>query len=269
MLAKVKITMSNEVQYPKNPAKSVTARALAVLGAFRVEEPAMTLSQLARVAGLPVATVYRLAGELEEGRFLERDSSGLYRLGVRMWEMGLLTPVHGHLREAAMPFLLNLQYATRETVQLAVCDGADAVYIEKLTMNTLTPVQTRVGSRIPLHATAVGEAILAFSEPAFIDVMSNMPLTRYTDSTMTTKRVLLKELDNIKSRGFAHSTEEYMPGSTAIAAPVLVHGRVEAAIGLVNYELREDLEVFVPELLEACAGLGHRLEELQAAEQAS
>jgi DNA-binding IclR family transcriptional regulator len=261
--------MSDEVQYPKNTAKSVTARALAVLGAFRVEEPAMTLSQLARVAGLPVATVYRLAGELEEGRFLERDSSGLYRLGVRMWEMGLLTPVHGHLREAAMPFLLNLQYATRETVQLAVCDGVDAVYIEKLTMNTLTPVQTRVGARIPLHATAVGKAILAFSDPAFVEVMTSMPLARYTDHTITTKRALLKDLAEIRETGWAYSREEYLLGSLAIAAPVMVNGKVEAAIGLLNYQLRDDLEVCVPELLEAAAGLGKRLEELQATEQAS
>ncbi len=261
--------MSDEVLYPKSTAKSVTARALAVLGAFRVDEPAMTLSQLARVAGLPVATVYRLAGELEEGRFLERDSSGLYRLGVRMWEMGLLTPVHGHLRETAMPFLLNLQYATRETVQMAVCDGSDAVYIEKLTMNTATPVQTRVGSRIPLHATAVGEAILAYSDPAFIEVMTSMPLTRFTDRTMTTKRVLLKELEAIRERGFSHSTEEYLPGSTAVAAPVVVNGRVEGAIGVVNYELRKDLDSVVPELLAACAGLGARLEELTTRADAS
>lgn len=261
--------MSEEVQYPKSTAKSVTARALAVLGAFRVDEPAMTLSQMARVAGLPVATVYRLAGELEEGRFLERDASGMYRLGVRMWEMGLLTPVHGHMRETAMPFLLNLQYATRETVQLAVCDGTDAVYIEKLTMNTSTPVQARVGHRFPLHATAVGKVILAYSDPAFVDIMTNMPLTRYTDRTVTTKRALLKDLASIRAQGFAHSTEEYLMGSTAIAAPVMVNGKVEAAIGVLNYHLREDLEVFVPELLEACAGLGARLEELQETEQAS
>ncbi len=260
--------MSEAREFPKSTAKSVTARALAVLGALSAQEPSMTLSQLARVAGLPVATVYRLAGELEEGRFLQRDASGRYSLGVRMWEMGLLTPVHGHMREVAMPFLLNLQYECRETVQLAVCDGVDAVYIEKLTLDTKTPVQSRIGARIPLHATAVGQAILALSDPGFIDVITGMPLPRFTDSTVTTPRALNKMLDQVREQGFAHSTEEYVPGSTAIAAPVMVNGKVEAAIGIVNYELRDDLEVFVPQLIEAAAGLGRRLKELAADPQA-
>ena len=256
--------MSNVAQFPKSTAKSVTARALAVLGALSAQEPSMTLSQLARVAGLPVATVYRLAGELEEGRFLQRDAAGRYSLGVRMWEMGLLTPVHGHMREVAMPFLLNLQYESRETVQLAVCDGVDAVYIEKLTLDTKTPVQSRIGARIPLHATAVGQAILAASDQSFIDVILGMPLPRFTDSTVTTPRALGKLLEQVREQGFAHSTEEYVAGSTAIAAPVMVNGKVEAAIGIVNYELRDDLEIYVPQMLEAAAGLGHRLEELAA-----
>lgn len=256
--------MSAAQEFPKSTAKSVTARALAVLGALSAQEPSMTLSQLARVAGLPVATVYRLAGELEEGRFLQRDAAGRYSLGVRMWEMGLLTPVHGHMREAAMPFLLNLQYECRETVQLAVCDGVDAVYIEKLTLDTKTPVQSRIGARIPLHATAVGQAILAFSDEAFIEVIAGMPLPRFTETTVTTPRALHKMLDQVREQGFAHSTQEYVLGSTAIAAPVFVNGKVEAAIGIVNYELREDLEIYVPSMLEAAAGLGRRLEELQA-----
>lgn len=254
--------MAKTAPTPPTPAKSVTARALSVLGAFHVEDPQLTLSQISRATGLPVATVYRLAGELEEGGFLQRDSRNRYSLGVRLWEMGLLTPVHGHLREIAMPFLLNLQYNTRETVQLAVCDGLDAVYVEKLTMRTDVPVQSRIGARIPLHATAVGQALLAFSTPEFIDQIAALPLVQYTEHTVTTPRDLRRSLDDVRTRGYALSTEEYLAGSTAIAAPVIVDGRVEAAIGLVNYELRDDIEQFVPDLLAASAGLTQRIEEL-------
>ena len=247
---------------PPTPAKSVTARALSVLGAFHVEEPQLTLSQISRATGLPVATVFRLAGELEDGGFLQRDTSNRYSLGVRLWEMGLLTPVHGHLREIAMPFLLNLQYATRETVQLAVCDGLDAVYVEKLTMVTDVPVQSRIGARIPLHATAVGQAMLASSPAEFIEQIAALPLTKYTPHTVTTKRELTRSLERVRTQGYALSTEEYLPGSTAIAAPVIVNGRVEAAIGVVNYDLRDDIERFVPDVLAACDGLTRRIDEL-------
>lgn len=253
--------MTTESSPVPTPAKSVTARALSVLGAFSAVTPRLTLSQISRTTGLPVATVYRLAGELEEGGFLQKDPSGGFRLGVRLWEMGLLTPVHGRLREVAMPFLLNLQYATRETVQLAVCDGLDAVYVEKLTSEVGIPVQTRIGARIPMHATAVGQVMLAYGSEELIDAVVSAPLTQYTENTITSKRALLKELSIIRERGYALSTEEYVAGSTAIAAPVIVRGQVEAAIGVVNYTLREDIEVCYPALNDACLGFATRLEE--------
>ena len=253
--------MSTESTPGPTPAKSVTARALSVLGSFSAVTPRLTLSQISRTTGLPVATVYRLAGELEEGGFLQKDPAGGFRLGVRLWEMGLLTPVHGRLREVAMPFLLNLQYATRETVQLAVCDGLDAVYVEKLTSEVGIPIQTRIGARIPMHATAVGQVMLAYGSEEQIDAVVSTPLTQYTESTITSKRALLKELSVVRERGYALSTEEYLAGSTAIAAPVIVRGQVEAAIGVVNYTLREDIEVCYPALEEACLGFAKRLEE--------
>ncbi|TFB69771.1 IclR family transcriptional regulator [Cryobacterium glaciale] len=245
----------------KSSAKSVTARALAVLAAFDVETPLLTLSQLARKAGLPVATVYRLAGELEDGRFLDRDNAGRYGLGVRLWEMGLLTPVHGRLRETAMPFLLNLQYECRETVQLAVCDGTNAIYIEKLTSETSVPIQSRIGARIPLHATGIGKALLAFSSDDFTEAILAMPLTQFTPETISDRRVLLRQLAQIRQRGYSVSHQEYSLGSSSLAAPVMVNGSVQAAIGIVSYELRTDLTQYAPALLGAAKSLAQRLED--------
>ena len=246
-----------------NTAKSVTARALSVLGAFSLTEPELSLSQLARAAGLPVATVFRLARELEEGRFLDRNDAGKYSLGVHLWEMGLLSPVYGRLRENAMPFLLRLHVATGETVQLAVIDGFDAIYIEKLTSEIAVPIQTRIGSRIPLHATGVGKVLLAFSPASFTDVFLGTRLARFTEATVTNRRSLAKDLAQVVDDGFARSTEEYVLGSTSIAAPVIVDGTLVAAVGLVNYEL-SSLERHVPALLEVSASLSIRLGELKA-----
>jgi len=206
--------------------------------------------------------VFRLVGELEEGGFLQRDASNFYSLGIKLWEMGLLTPVHGRLRELAMPFLLNLQFVTRETVQLAVCDGLDAVYIEKLTSEVDRSAQSRIGARIPLHATAVGQVLLAFSDQHLVDAILDLPLTKYTESTITTQRYLLKELEQVRLRGYAYSRGEYLAGSVAIAAPVFVNGEVEAALGVVNYEQREDIEACVADVLKAGDSFSRLLEEL-------
>ena len=259
--------MSTTSSTPPAPSKSVTARALSVLGAFSALTPKLNLSQISRATGLPVATVFRLAGELEEGGFLQRDGSNFYSLGIKLWEMGLLTPVHGRLREIAMPFLLNLQYRTRETVQLAVLDGLDAVYVEKLTSEVGVPIQSRIGSRIPLHATAVGQVLLAYADSSLIDQVVDSPLTKYTDETITSKRALLRELSNVRDRGYAYSASEYLDGAVAIAAPVFVNGKIEAATGVVNYDNRADIEECYSSLLEACTGFSARLEELKKSGQ--
>lgn len=251
---------------PPTPSKSVTARALSVLGAFSAVTPRLTQSQISRATGLPVATVFRLAGELEEGGYLQRDDANFYSLGIKLWEMGLLTPVHGRLREIAMPFLLNLQYITHETVQLAVCDGLDAVYVEKLTSEIAGPSESRIGARIPLHATAVGQVLLAYSDADLIDQIVDYPLTKYTEKTLTSKRELLRELSNVRDRGFAVTKEEYLAGSVAIAAPVFVNGKIEATCGVVNYSLRDDIENCYPALLDACTGFSLRLEALVGSE---
>jgi DNA-binding IclR family transcriptional regulator len=260
--------MSSTISTPPIPSKSVTARALSVLGAFSALTPKLTLSQISRATGLPVATVFRLAGELVEGGFLQRDQSNYYSLGIKLWEMGLLTPVHGRLREIAMPFLLNLQYVTRETVQLAVCDGLDAVYVEKLTSEISVPIQSRIGARIPLHATAVGQVLLAYADSQLIDQIVEMPLTKYTDNTITTKKNLLRELSNIRDRGYSYSTGEYLTGSVSIAAPVIVNGKIEAAMGVVNYDERADIEECYAAVFEACQGFSHRLETLSGTDLA-
>jgi DNA-binding IclR family transcriptional regulator len=258
--------VSEPEDFPKNTARSVTARALAVLGAFSIDAPSLTLSELARRSGLPMTTVFRLAAELEEGRFLDRNSAGRYTLGIHLWEMGLLTPVHGRLRETAMPYLLNLQYECRETVQLSICDGVDGVYIEKLTSVTSAPIASRLGARMPLHATGVGKALLAFSSEAFVDVVLGMPLKRFTEDTITNKRALLKELAITRERGYSTSHQEYLLGSVSLAAPVLIDGVAVAAIGIINYTARTDLIQYVDQLREAAAGLAGRLQEVAASE---
>jgi DNA-binding IclR family transcriptional regulator len=108
----------------------------------------------------------------------------------------------------------------------------------------------------------VGKALLAFSDPAFVDTVLGMPLARYTDDTTTSRHTLAKQLAQVVEDGFAHSRQEYLLGSTSIAAPVLVNGIVKASIGIVNYE-EADLNEWAPALLHASEALGTRLEELR------
>jgi DNA-binding IclR family transcriptional regulator len=139
----------------------VVDRALSVLAAFDEEHRRLTLSDLARRTGLPLSTARRLAVQLAEWGALERDETGRYSIGLRLWEVASLAERGLSLRDVASPFLDDLNVATRQHIQLAVLDGQDAVVLDRRTGATLLPVRYRIGGRLPLIATAVGIVLLA------------------------------------------------------------------------------------------------------------
>lgn len=244
------------------PGQSVTARALALLGAFDVAHPRLSLTELARRADLPLATAYRLAGELESWRALDRDDDGFYRIGLRLWEAGLLAPVSSRLRAIALPFMQDLYEATRENIHLAVRDGFDALYVEKLSGHRSVPIISRIGTRLPMHSTGVGKALLAHAEPAFIQAYCQRPLPRYTRCTITERGRLLRELRTTAERRYALTNEEMTLGSCSVAVPIpLDGGTPTAALGIVVHSVRADLAKQVPALHAAAEEIAARLAE--------
>src|SRR3954464_2278868 len=187
---------------PDPPAsRSVTLRATAVLGAFDREHRCLTLSQLSRRSGLPLATVHRLPADLVEGRLLVRRGDGRYEIGARMWKLGLLAPATD-LRELALPHLQDLVAGTGHTVHPAVPDGAGALVIERLAGTKTIPTRHSPGGRLPLHCTAVGKALLAYAPTLLLDEVM-VDLRRNTAYTVTDPRVLHRQLDEIRRSGLA------------------------------------------------------------------
>lgn len=246
----------------RDPGQSVTARALALLGAFDAGHPRLTLSDLARRTGLPLATVHRLTRELEAWRALERDADGHYHIGLRLWEIGLLAPVASRLREIALPFMQDLYEATRENIHLAIRDGFDALYVEKLTGHRSVPIISRTGGRLPMHATGVGKALLAFQNPGFIHAFCERPLERPTRYTIVERGRLLRELALVRDRGYATTSEEMTLGSFSVAVPILDEaGTATAALGIVVHSVRADPGKLAPPLRAAAEGIARRLAE--------
>ncbi|WP_213451996.1 IclR family transcriptional regulator [Rhizomonospora bruguierae] len=244
----------------RTAGSSVTSRALAILAAFDIERPVLTLTDIARRTDLPLPTVHRLVGELAAWGALTRGPDGGYRIGVRLWEVALLSPLHTRLREIAVPFLHDLYETTRENIHLAVRNGTEALYIEKFTGHRAVPIISRVGGRLPLHATGVGKALLAFSGPAFVASYLHDPLPRCTPYTITEPGRLAGELALVRRRGWAQTREEMTLGSCSVAVPVLdPDGTVTASLGIVVHSLRANLERLVPALRGAARDVAGRL----------
>ena len=241
-----------------DPGVSVTARALALVGAFDEEHRRLGLTELASRAGLPVPTAHRLVGELVAWGALARQDDGSYVIGRRLWALGLLAPVNTDLVATASPFLHDLFGATHATVHLAVRDELEALYLDRLRGRASVPVVSTVGSRLPLHATGVGKVLLAHA-PAEAQRRVLADLTRVTPYTVTQPGALRRQLDRVREEGWASTSEEMSPGACSVAVPVRRSGAVIAALGVVVPSLRRDRARLVAALQVSACGIERAL----------
>jgi DNA-binding IclR family transcriptional regulator len=238
------------------PARSVTSKALSVLGTFDATHSRRTLTEIAVAANLPLSTAHRLVAELVAWQGLSRGADGCYEIGRRIWDLGSLAAVSRELREAALPFMQDLSATTGENVHIAVLDGMAALYVDRISGRGSVPVVSRPGARLPLHATGVGKVLLAHADP---DVQRAYlrNLTRLTAYTVVEPRRLLRQLADTRRRGFATTSEEMTMGASSIGAPICdTDGRVRAALGLVTSSHRRDLSRLAPAVQVAARSIG-------------
>jgi DNA-binding IclR family transcriptional regulator len=240
------------------PGATVTSRVLALLGAFDAQHRRLTLTDMARRAELPAPTAHRLVAELEAWGALTRQESGDYVIGRRLWNVGLLAPVQTGLRETASPFLHDLYGATLATVQIAVRDGDAALYLDRLSGHASVPVVSRLGSRLPLHATGVGKVLLAHA-PRDVQQHVLSHLTRITAHTIVHAGVLATQLERVRRDGYATTTEEMTLGACSVAAPVFRGDDVIAALGFVVPSLKGNRPRLVSALRVAAQGISRSL----------
>ena len=220
------------------PGATVASRVLALMGAFDERHRRLTLTELAARAGLPVPTAHRLVGELVGWGALARTPAGEYVVGRRIWDLGLLAPVQSGLRELASPYLHDLYGATLATVHLAVRDGSEVLYLDRLAGHASVPVVSTVGSRLPMHATGVGKVLLAHAPaPVLQDVLAHLP--RITPYTVTQPGLLRRQLAKVLKDDHATTTEEMSLGACSIAVPIRRGQDVVAALGIVVPSLKD------------------------------
>jgi IclR family acetate operon transcriptional repressor len=238
---------------------SVLERAMSLLNSFGPDRTELGISELARRTGLAKSTTHRLAGELVRLGLLEPAGSGV-RLGMHLFELGQLVPRQRTLKDAALPFMEDLREATQNNVHLAVLDGIEVVYVEILRVRDSQPLPSRVGGRMPAHATGVGKAIMAFSEPEVIKARIDAGLIRRSPYTIIMPGALARELRAIADSGVSYDRQESAVGIVCAAAPVFgPDGRVAAAISVTGRAERLDIERMAPAVRTAALALSRAL----------
>lgn len=239
---------------------SVLGKVRLLLEAFDVDRDLMSLAELSRATGLAKATVHRLAGEMVEWGILER-SGVRYQLGLRIFEIGQRVAQQRILRDAARPFMERLMQSTGEAVHLAVRDGLDVMYVEKLSPNELVARPSRIAGRLPLHCTATGKVLLAHADSAVFESVVERGLARLTRATITSPQRLLLEVQGVRARGHAVEQEELRYGYVSVAVPVHGAGRsVVAALSVTATSGRADVNRYSSLLKQVGASISTNLE---------
>jgi DNA-binding IclR family transcriptional regulator len=214
--------------------QSVLARVVSVLETFDHDTPTQTVSHIARRSGLPVPTAHRIVAELVEMGLLERGVDRQVRIGVRLWEIASAAPRALGLLEAAMPFMEDLHIATRQHTQLYVLEGREALVIERLSARDAVVNFTRVGGRLPLHASSGGLVLLAHADADLQESFLSATLRAYTPFTPTEPAQVRRILAEIRDRGYVVCDGYIATDVMAVGVPVRSpEGDVIAALSVV------------------------------------
>jgi IclR family transcriptional regulator, KDG regulon repressor len=224
----------------ENMVKSVS-RALDIIDIVSSQKDGLGVTEIAKQMDINKSSVYRILSTLVQYGYMEQDEeTSRYKLGYKFLEMSSKLLESIDLRKEAKPYLQELEKETNEVIHLVVYDQGEVIYIEKLEGTETLRMHSKVGKRAPMHCTAVGKAILAnLPSNVVLDILERKGMPRHTDKTITAKDEFLKELAQVKQKGYALDLEENEYGIRCIAVPIFDHvGKVIAAVSVSGPTIR-------------------------------
>lgn len=205
--------------------------ALDVLECFATDGE-LGVSDIARRLGVAKSTAHRLLQTLASRGFVEQDAhSGQYRLGIHVYELGSLALARNALRHAALPFLRQVATATGLTVNLAVHDGPDVVFVERIENSDGVRILGHFGRRLPAHTTSSGKAIAAWN-PSADASRRRAGFPPRVSRTVRTEADWDRCLETVRKVGYAVSHSESFDGASSVAVPVMSHRQSVASVSV-------------------------------------
>jgi IclR family KDG regulon transcriptional repressor len=220
-----RIGLTNGVEMTQRESKSasvgVVTKVLHILETLHASDRGLHLREVAQLTGINKSTAYRFLAHLEHEGYVFRDGAGAYAIGVRMARLGSGVSYHATLRKIVHPVIESLWRATGETVNMAVMDGHEVLYLDVLESAHTFRLVTQVGARRPIHCTALGKAMLPFYPPDEQEcIVGALNFERFTVRTIAKPLTFKKELALIRQRGFSIDDEESYLGSRCIGVPI-------------------------------------------------
>ena len=206
---------------------------------------AVGITQIVRGLNLSIGAVQRATNTLQKLGYLRKDENTQgYVLGHKAWGLGLAIVKDIDLKHIAHPYLEGLSREIGETVNLAILEGIEIVYVDRIKTEQIININLSIGSKLPVYCTSMGKSLLAFlPEDELLDLLDEVDMKPITQNTIKEKDKLLEELQKVRERGFSVNNRELDIGLRSVAAPVRDEsGRVVAAVNIAVPSSRITLE---------------------------
>jgi IclR family KDG regulon transcriptional repressor len=200
---------------------SSVKNSLRLLNSFSLDEPEKKVTDLAKTLGLGKSTVSRLLATLASEGFVMKDQeTQKYRLGLSILNLNTIVSSNLEIGRESLPVLHKLVEETQETCHIAVIDGTDVIYINKVEGKHPVQILTHVGRRNPAYCTSSGRILLAYQDEQVIERALDGELEAYTEKTDTNLESIRSQIKKAKEQGYSVSIEQLRVGVVSISAPV-------------------------------------------------
>lgn len=212
----------------------VIDRVFDILELLALEKNGLGVSEIARRLDLNKSTVHRILGGIAERGYLEKTEDGVYSLGIQFVELASQRLSNIELSTEARAYLSELTNIVRQSSHLAVLDGSDAVYIDKMELVHNLRLYSQIGKRIPIYCSALGKSLLLDeNDEVILEKLKTCSFEKLTATTLISSRAVLQEIKISRQRGWTIDDEEHDIGIRCIAAPIYDYrGKITAALSI-------------------------------------
>ena len=272
MLLIVGISCAMRNNYKQNPRYFIKSlgKGLKVLQSLGEANSPLSLSKIAASIGTDKTTATRLCYTLTELGFIHRDVQKQYHLSPKVLTLGTAVISGLDWLELCRYYLERLFEEMQKTVNFSVLEGDEILYLIRIRKEKYLPFDIRMGTKLPLHCTAMGKVLLALGDPEKTGpIIEKLDLRQFTPRTITDRKQFMEELNNVKTKGYAINDEELTTLARSVAAPILNdQGYAVAAINIASpttkCSLKEMVEIFPPRLIEVAREMSAALLQTQA-----
>lgn len=213
----------------------VIDRAFDILEILSVERNGLGVTEIGNRLALHKSTVHRILSAMAERGYIEKASEkGVYKIGLKLVEISSIYLNNVELKTEARPYLSELTSKMNQPTHLATLNGDDVVYIDKVEVVNSIRLYSQIGLRVPVYCSALGKSLLSgLSDAELEERIARVQLTPYTEFTVTSKEEYIRQVKQVRQRGWALDDEEHEAGVRCIAAPVFDYrGKAIAAVSV-------------------------------------